>query len=97
MENTPRFSASGWDFPVFSLTLALGYLCFGYDPGLSLFCWTLGMVLLFLRQRNADHHNAQHDFAQRMPAGSKFNYTFFVILFFSSVWLAVWMFFAKPG
>ena len=92
MPSAPLFSRTGWDFVVFLSTYSLGLVCFFFHPALALLCCVLGMALLFLRQRNGDRHNARHDLEQRIPAGSKFNYTFFLILLFNSVWLLVWIF-----
>jgi len=89
MQNTPRFATEEWDLRILLVTIALALLCFAYSPLLSLVISLVGIALLFLRLRNANRYNAEHDFGERIPTGSKLNRSFFLILSYVSFWLSM--------
>jgi len=95
MERKPRFSAAEWDFLVFALATSVALFGYFFNTLISFLGTVLGILLLVLRLRNADLWNKNHDFSERIPAGSKFNRTFFLILSLGLIQQVIYFVFIK--
>jgi hypothetical protein len=60
-------------------------------PVFSILFPIFGIIGLAIRQRNTDIWNRRHEFKDRIPGGSKWNYTFFVMLMTFMVSRITWL------